>query len=46
MQIEKFADGKVSLVSVKASKKGKLVDRELKYIKDDMPNIDAFVAAI
>ena len=31
---------------MKASKKGKLVDRELKYIKDDMPNIDAFVAAI
>ena len=45
-QIEKFADGKVNLVSVKAKKKGKLVGRELKGIKDDMPDTDAFVASI
>ena len=45
-QIEKFADGKVNLVSVKAKKKGKLVGRELKGIKEDMPDIDAFVASI
>ena len=45
-QIEKFADGKVNLVSVKAKKKGKLVGRELRGIKDDMPNADAFVASI
>jgi trk system potassium uptake protein TrkA len=44
-QIESFANGKVKLVSVKAKKKGKLVGRELKGIKEDMPDIDAFVAA-
>ncbi len=45
-QIENFANGKVKLVSVKAKKKGKLVGRELKGIKEDMPNIDAFVPTI
>ena len=45
-QIETFANGKVKLVSVKAKKKGKLVGRELKGIKDDMPGVDAFIAAI
>ena len=45
-QIETFANGKVKLVSVKAKKKGKLVSRELKGIKDDMPDVDAFIAAI
>ena len=45
-QIEKFADGKVNLVSVKAKKKGKLVGRELKGIKDDMPDTNAFIASI
>lgn len=45
-QIESFANGKVKLVSVKAKKKGKLVGRELRGIKEDMPNIDAFVPTI
>ena len=45
-QIENFANGKVKLVLVKAKKKGKLVGRELKGIKEDMPNIDAFVPTI
>ena len=45
-QIETFANGKVKLVSVKAKKKGKLVGRELKGIKDDMPDVDAYIAAI
>jgi trk system potassium uptake protein TrkA len=45
-QIENFADGKVNLVCVKAKKKGKLVGRELKGIKDDMPYTNAFVASI
>jgi trk system potassium uptake protein TrkA len=45
-QIESFANGKVKLVLVKAKKKGKLVGRELKGIKEDMPNIDAFVPTI
>ena len=45
-QIESFANGKVKRVLVKAKKKGKLVGRELKGIKEDMPNIDAFVPTI
>ena len=45
-QIESFANGKAKLVLVKAKKKGKLVGRELKGIKEDMPNIDAFVPTI
>ena len=45
-QIESFANGKVKLVSVKAKKKGKLVGRELKGIREDMPDVDAFVASI
>ena len=45
-QIEDFADGKVKLVSVKAKKKGKLVGRELRGIKDDMPEVDAFIPSI
>ena len=45
-QIETFANGKVKLVSVKAKKKGKLVGRELKGIRDDMPDVDAFIASI
>ena len=45
-QIETFSNGKVKLVSVKAKKKGKLVGRELKGIKNDMPDVDAFIAAI
>ena len=45
-QIEEFADGKVKLVSVKAKKQGALVGRELKNIKDDMPDIEAYVPMI
>ena len=45
-QIEQFDDGKVNLVSVKAKKKGKLVGRELRGIKEDIPSTEAFVAAI
>ncbi|MDA7787161.1 NAD-binding protein, partial [Gammaproteobacteria bacterium] len=45
-QIEEFADGKVKLVSVKAKKQGKLVGRELKNIKEDMPEIDAYIPMI
>ena len=45
-QIEKFADGNVKLVSVKAKKKGKLVGRELRELKEDMPDTNAFVASI
>ncbi len=45
-QIESFAEGKVKLVSVKAKKDGKLVNRELKSIKSDLPDIDTFVPTI
>lgn len=45
-QIEEFASGKIKLVSVKAKKKGKLVGRELKGIRDDMPDIDSFIPSI
>ena len=45
-QIEEFAEGKVKLVSVKAKKKGKLVGRELKHIKDDIPDVDAYIPSI
>ena len=44
--IETFADGKVKLVSVKAKKGGKLVNRELKSLKNDIPDIDTFVPTI
>ena len=44
--IETFADGKVKLVSVKAKRGGKLVNRELKSIKNDIPDIDTFVPTI
>ena len=45
-QIEEFAAGKIKLVSVKAKKKGKLVGRELKGIRDDMPDIESFIPSI
>ena len=45
-QIESFVGGEVKLVSVKAKKDGMLVNRALKSIKDDLPNIEASVTAI
>ena len=45
-QIETFADGKVKLIAVKASKKGKLVGKELKNINDDMPDVETHVPVI
>jgi trk system potassium uptake protein TrkA len=45
-QIESFVGGEVKLVSVKARKDGMLVNRALKSIKDDLPNIEASVTAI
>ena len=45
-QIESFVGGEVKLVSVKAKKDGMLVNRALKSIKDDLPNVEASVAAI
>ena len=45
-QIETFADGKVKLIAVKASKRGKLVGKELKNINEDMPNVETHVPVI
>ena len=45
-QIEEFADGKVKLVSVKVKKSGKLVDRALRTIEDDMPGIQSYIPSI
>jgi trk system potassium uptake protein TrkA len=41
-----FADGKVSLVAVRAFEGGPLVGRELKYLRTHMPQVDTRVAAI
>ena len=45
-QIESFANGLVKLVSVKAKKDGRLVNRELKSIKSDIPNTNMFIPTI
>ncbi len=45
-QMEEFANGKVKLISVKARKKGKLVGRELKELKNDVPNVETFIPMI
>lgn len=46
LQVLEFADGKVSLVAVRAFEGGPLVGRELKYLRTHMPQIDTRVAAI
>ena len=45
-QIEDFADGKVKLVSVKVKKSGKLVDKALRTIEDDMPGVESYIPSI
>ena len=45
-QIEEFADGRVKLVSVKVKKTGKLVDKALRTIEDDMPGVDSYIPTI
>ena len=45
-QIEEFAEGKVKLVSVKVKKSGKLVDKALRTIEDDMPGIESYIPTI
>lgn len=46
LQVLEFADGKVSLVAVKAVEGGPLVGRPLKDLRRHIPNVDARVAAI
>jgi len=46
LQVLDFADGKVSLVAVRAYNDGPLVGHELKSIREHMPSVDTRVAAI
>jgi len=46
LQVLEFADGKVSLVAVRAFHGGPLVGHELQYLRQHMPRTDTRVAAI
>jgi trk system potassium uptake protein TrkA len=46
LQVLEFADGKVSLVAVRAFHGGPLVGREIQYLRSHMPKVDTRVAAI
>ena len=46
LQVLEFADGKVSLVAVRAFQGGPLVGHQLQYLRTHMPQIDTRVAAI
>jgi len=46
LQVLEFADGRVSLVAVRAFEGGPLVGNPLSYLKTHMPHIDTRVAAI
>jgi trk system potassium uptake protein TrkA len=46
LQVVDFADGKVTLVGLRARKGGLLVGQQLRTLKDHMPNADARIAAI
>jgi trk system potassium uptake protein TrkA len=46
LQVLEFADGKVSLVAVRAFEGGPLVGHEIQYLRSHMPKVDTRVAAI
>ena len=46
LQVLEFADGKISLVAMRAFHGGPLVGHELQHLRAHMPNIDTRVAAI
>ncbi len=46
LQVLEFADGKVSLVAVRAFKGGMLVGKSLSYLRTHMPHVQTRVAAI
>src|SRR5688572_309479 len=46
LQVLDFAKGKVQLVAVRAEQGGPLVGKEIRYLREHMPNIDTRVAAI
>jgi trk system potassium uptake protein TrkA len=46
LQVMDFANGKVQLVAVKATKGGPLIDKEISALREHIPNVDTRVAAI
>lgn len=46
LQVLEFADGKVSLVAVRAIHGGPLVGHEIRYLRQHLPKVDTRVAAI
>lgn len=46
LQVLDFADGRIQLVAIRAFHGGLLVGRELREMRDDMPNVDTKVVAI
>jgi trk system potassium uptake protein len=46
LQVQAFADGKVSLIAVRAFEGGPLVRHPLKDLRKHMPNVDVSIAAI
>ncbi|MDE2117561.1 MAG: Trk system potassium transporter TrkA [Betaproteobacteria bacterium] len=46
LQVLEFADGRVSLVAVKAFEGGPLVGKPLRFLRTQMPQVDTRVAAI
>jgi len=46
LQVVDFADGRVQLVGVRAQRDGLLVGRQLRELREHLPNTDARVAAI
>jgi trk system potassium uptake protein TrkA len=46
LQVLEFAEGRISLVAVRAFHGGPLVGKELQTIREHLPNLDARVAAI
>ncbi len=46
LQVLDFAKGKIQLVAVRAELGGPLVGKEIRYLREHMPNIDTRVAAI
>ena len=46
LQVLDFADGRIQLVAIRAFHGGLLVGRELREMRDDMPNVETKVVAI
>ncbi|MDB3945894.1 Trk system potassium transporter TrkA [Gammaproteobacteria bacterium] len=46
LQVVNFASGRIQLVGVRADRESPLIGRELKALREDLPNVDTRVAAI